>query len=609
MTRFWLATFDLQPATEEFVPGPIVRAGAQYVAIEVLRDNDQWAVLFSSVEDPLAAPQLTCLIGFTNAAKACNLWLDRGFPLVDADIRWEDSGELRVVAPLFSDEPVMHYETELLVMSGIDFGSTTEGKRPPPEAPFGVYRQQFVAPDGAQPDVFVSNADVQWTPGRFDVQSLATGQSQTGRLISLDLGKVPARCPSLAPLGGKTLQARAAWSGRFEVPKKDDRRIGDLRQRQSVDRGFGVPAFRFENVEVLGFRVDLRETGREFEKDLATLVEPLNFHLRDAGAGPSGRSRLAPDFRYRAATSTLVIELLRYGRMKARVPTAPLSTADSQSQHELVVRLLVGRVDDDTAQAHDPAVYVPAVFVDNPWSKVLGRDAIGYDKRLVEFCIEVQDEQTGLHPRPLLPDGRLPGSVRERPPVESEPEPLGSIRHVNLVERLGSPDRGQPLLTLDYSSNDHTDRDALLPVDLGLTAGLSVLAGTRWRQTDFEDMEFRRAFAGMAIAESARAFRSIQVAPVADRGGLAQTWITGTFVVDSDIRAALPTGLATLTLHAVKADSSQPSRSAAPPGWNLLCGILGDGQEARVTLTSGSWYRLLCSMDLMIDDGLDWGTL
>ena len=49
--------------------------------------------------------------------------------------------------------------------------------------------------------------------------------------------------------------------------------------------------------------------------------------------------------------------------------------------------VLVGRVDDDTAQAHDPAVFVPAIFVDNPWSKILGREVQGFDKRMADSAL------------------------------------------------------------------------------------------------------------------------------------------------------------------------------------------------------------------------------
>jgi hypothetical protein len=79
--------------------------------------------------------------------------------------------------------------------------------------------------------------------------------------------------------------------------------------------------------------------------------------------------------------------------------------------------------------------------------------------------------------------------------------------------------------------------------------------------------------------------------------------------MDDDIRADLPSGVATLTLHAIPPVKQRPSAPATPDAWNTLCELLGDGQRAEITLPTGSWYRLLCSMDLTIDDGLDWGPL
>ena len=602
MTRFWLATFVNDPAKDDSIVGPLVAAGTEYFAIEVLRENGEWAVLFSSVDNPNQPTSLRCLIGFTNAAKACNVWLDRGFPLLDATIDWKE-GVLTIVAPLFREQPVMHYDTQLLALSGIDLGPESASVRLARTATLDVsYQQQLLAPDGAQPDVYVTKEAVTWSPERSKVSKLAAKHVSQ---IRLDLGELPPRCPSLAPLATGPMQAKAAWFGEFRVPDRDGAVLGERLPRQRGGHGFDVPIFRFEDVEILGFRIDIAELGREVQGSLDRLVEPLNFHLSERTTGGYKRRRGTPDFRYRAATSTLVIELLRYGRMKARVPTPPLSVDDSQSQHELVVRLLVGRVDDDTAQAHAPAVYVPAIFVDNPWSKVLGRDAIGFDKRLAEFCVTRRNQQTRL-----LPDGRLAGRATsdERSEDKDLPEPLGDITHINLVDRIGNG-RGLPLVELKYPSNEHTDPEALGPIDLDLTLGSSILAGTRWRQSDFDSVEFRRSFASLAIAESARAFRSIQVAPVADRGGLEQTWITGTFVVDPDIRAALPSGVASLRLHAVRRNPKMPAAPSAPESWNLLCEMLGDGNSARITIPGGSWYRLLCSMDLRIDDGLDWSTL
>src|SRR4029077_19255627 len=90
-------------------------------------------------------------------------------------------------------------------------------------------------------------------------------------------------------------------------------------------------------------------------------------------------------FRFCAASTTLVIELIRYRKMM-QADSPGLTEEDFTSQHELAVRVVVGRVDDDTAQARCPAIFVPSIFVDNPWSKVVGRELLGYDKHLAHFC-------------------------------------------------------------------------------------------------------------------------------------------------------------------------------------------------------------------------------
>jgi hypothetical protein len=589
MIRFWLATFELDVPLEEAI-GPIAAAN-RTLAIELLRDGDDWAVLFSAADRPQQPATLTCVIGFANSAKACSVWLDRGFPLVDAAIT-ETAGSLRVRSPFFAfDQTAMLYDRPLLTLSGVNL-------EPAASAGSGAalsvdYAQRLSAPDGAQPDLFVATRDVRWCPTRSKVTKWPSASLPQ---VELDLEDLAARIPSLAPLANGPLQPKAVWSGEIHLPKKDEAKLGPSQGPQGIGHAFGVPAFRFEDVEVLGFRVDLATLGGDVEGLLAKLVKPLNFHLEESG---SAAYLTLPDFRYRAATATILIELLRYGRMKARVPVPPLGVDDSQSQHELLVRLLVGRVDDDSAQARDPAVYVPAIFVDNPWSKILGRDAIGYDKRMAEFCV-VDDGRM----EPLLPDGRLPAAAGGSPGV-LPPEPLGNIRRVRLVERTGAG-RGAPLLDLGFSTNHHVDPDALLPIDLDLIFGTSILAGTRWRQSDFDVVEFRRSFASLAIADSLRSFRSIQVAPVVDRE-LDLTWITGRFRVDDDLRAALPFGTATLTLHAIPSRGTRRTAPSAPAAWNLLCDVLGDGRQATITFPFGSWYRLLCSMDLTIDDGLDWG--
>jgi len=243
-------------------------------------------------------------------------------------------------------------------------------------------------------------------------------------------------------------------------------------------------------------------------------------------------------------------------------------------------------------------VYVPALFVDNSWSKLLGRDLLGFDKRIANFCTRRNGDIL-----PLLPDGRAVVGNGIRRGQDECPVPLGDVRHVRLADRIGT-DQGAALLDLDFSPALQADRQSFAGVDLDLGFGSALLRDVRWRQDDFEWPEFVSQFARRAISESIRSFRCLQTVPLVERGQLARTWIEQRFVLDPIVRVALPLNTATLTLHAVPPDKNRPTAPSAPEGWNLLCRILGDGTTARVRLPFGSWYRLHCSMDLTVTDGL-----
>jgi hypothetical protein len=583
MARFWLATFEMPESPADAAAGaaPLLAPGARNLAIEVLCDEagSEYAVLFSTADDPRRPQRLSCLIGFASPAKAANVWRDRGFPLMDAVITRDDKGTIHVASPHFGEDHPMQYESLLFTMTGIVF----EGGQGSPRALRAPYEQALEAPDAAHPDTLVLRRSVTWKPERRAARRLKQ------RELRLEVAST--RSPRLAPFETGDLTPARAWAGTVSLPKRQQGIKGDILWRVNRADIFGPGEFRFEDVEVLGFRVDLGAYGRDFTPELEQLVKPLNFHLNDApGAGAVW------DFRYRAATPILLIELLRYGRMKLKSPSLPLVPQDYQSQHELVVRLLVGRVDDDTAQARDPATYVPAIFVDNPWSKVVGRDVQGFDKRMASFC--VPGRRGGYVP--VLPDGCIHGERKG----ERKPRPLGDISLIRLVEETGSP-VGPAILELQYSFFDYADWGSFLQMGIDLTLSTLSLAATRWRQMDFTAPEFRDRFALSAVMDSLRRLRSVQVCPVADRG-LKKTWITGAFIIDEDFRIALPTGTARLTLHAVEADPRTPSAPSAPPSWNLLCKMLGDGRRADLRLLAGSWYRLFGSMDLTIDDGLEW---
>ncbi len=576
MAKFWLATFELvaPEASARSAAVPLAAADARAWSIEIIHEEsiDEYAVLFSTADDLINPTKLACRIGFANGAKTCSIWRDRGFPLVDAIIEKGDDGRLHVRSPCFSDSVEMDYDVELVSIAGTMFAAGSSYG-----ASLGAsYEQSQQAPDYAFPATWIKRRAVVWAPIRSKVKAVTPTQ--------LTFAVAATRCPSLAPFERGTPTPRAVWSGELVLPALPPQFPPVPIQRTSRVDTFGVPAFRFEDVEVLGFRIDLGD-GEGIDEGLAEMVRRLNFHLepRQAGA-PEPTLDAISDFRYRPATRTLMIELLRYGKMKLTEASPPLALADYQSQHELLVRMLVGRVDDDTAQAHDPATYVPAIFVDNPWSKVLGRDVQGFDKWMADFCIWDHDRL-----RPLRPDGRLAAA--------GDPIALARIALVSLVTKTGQDSHSRALVAISCPYDTCDDWDAFEKIDLELAMGSSSLAPTRWRQSDFSHPEFRRSFARSAVTETLKGFRSIQVSPIGERD-LDKTWITGTFTVDDDVLVARPTGVARLTLYA------EPS---APPQWRLLCETLGlkEGGSHEISLPAGSWYRMRCSMNLTIDNGLD----
>ena len=583
-TNFWLATFTVD------VPGAgpniTLPPGRNNVAIEVLEHGNERGIVFSLVDDVLQPRRLRCIIGFTNAAKACNVWHDRGFPLLDSTITI-DGGTLRVVAPSFRASPTMAYEEFVFTLSGIVLG-------PAPSLAKAVslvvnYDQVVQSPDSLQPDVLIGQQEMSWRPHRDNVRELPNDYLPT---VTLNLGQPALRSPTLGPLSTSVITSRAAWSGEIRLTQPT-RYPGKVLPSIRADEVIGAPSYRFEDVDVLGFRIDLRQAGRDVERDLAELIRPLNFHLDDQKPEIP-----RPHFRYRGATSTVLIELLRYRKMKANAPVPPITKDDCQSQHELLARVLVGRVEEDGAQGWIPSVYVPALFVDNAWSKLLGRDLLGFDKRIANFCTRRDGKSL-----PLLPDGRPAATSGVRMAEDECPVPLGDVSHVNLADTIGTG-QDMPLLDLDFSPPLRGGGQTFSGVDLDLGFGSALLRNVRWRQDDFEWPEFVSQFARRAISESIRSFRCLQTAPLVERGELARTWIEQRFVLDPIVRVALPLNTATLTLHAAPSDPKRPSAPSAPDGWNLLCRILGDGTTATIRLPFGSWYRLHCSMDLTVTDGL-----
>ena len=593
MARFWLATFEpkagrprrpLPPAVQPFLSpaAPLISSDDLPLAVEIIEDKGEYAVLFSVVNDPEAPTEFTCRIGFANGAKSCNVWTDRGFPLVDAAIERTKDNVIAVHSPCFvGTNSAMQYKRETVLVAKLPRIS-----RAPKSTLLSrtEYKQALRTPDIASPATHIGSVAIAWAPlSRSNVKKFERFQST--------YKANPSRYFNLRPFPHKPAKPVGLWSGNIELPVWKDRDVsrGKLVTSSRSDT-FGVAAFEFEDVEVLGFRIDPRRTNQgkpDLDKKLCELVAPLNFHRSLSAEKFSAVTRSAvSDFQFKPAASTVMIELLHYGKMKLKTATQPLTTADYQSQHEFLARMIVGRVDDDTAQARDPATFVPAIFVDNPWSKSLGRTVQGFDKRMADFFVGTDV---------LRPDGTVGASEKQ------QPKPLGSISKIALTDKTGGK-HGATLIDLECPPEALDDR-AFEAVDPGLALGPVPIAPMGWLQSDFDRAEYRRAFARSVAQGRFKEYNSIQVSPVGATGLRQQlerqtTWISGAMKFVGNVQFAQPNGTARLTFH------TDPS---SPKAWNDLCKLFGIDEDGKsqIIMPAGTWYRMRCSLKLNIKNGLD----
>jgi hypothetical protein len=533
---------------------------------------------------------LNCFLAFSNLQEWADRLRELGFHCVEAQIgEAHDPGHstrLSVRTPFYpsatqplgvqaSGSPSIEY-TDLLTLDGLSF-SDPAALEPVVAAPLSVaYRQRCTAPDPARPRAELSARETAVPLGVLSMTPLAPDAR---------LRVVSARYPDLASVDGQALEGNTITVGSLsQWPPASPKAAGfPTPTRRLAEMGFGAPTFQFKDVESVGFRIDLSPFRSVADGLLEHLVAPLNFHLEDDGA-----TAVTP-FRFKAASRTIVIELLRYGKMMN--PDAPeLGPDDFTAQHELVLRLLVGRVDDDTSQARFPAVFVPAIFVDNPLSKVFGRELLGYPKRLAHFCAgENRDE--------IVPMARaFRSSLHERPNEVCAIRALHIVRPIRPMTIIGSPFADKPLVKISCP------QDALGDAQFISGQTLRVLrAGSMgpWSQSDFEQSEFRREFARAVVGDGFTSFGSVQVAPV-DHRGLPRGWVTGRYTL-KDLEIAFPRGIATLEFASPEAFKGEGA-SEVPEPWLRLCELL---HKQPVALPTGDWYRLNCSMDLTIDDLLD----
>lgn len=541
MQGFWLATWNAPPTATPAGPSaaPLASNRARRLAIEVLQEGDRLVVLLSDADKLAASGTLECLIGFANGAPDCSLWRSRGFPMVEAAIRPQGTS-LELFSPFFGDDASMQYGKLLLGIDGVTFDAAAAGAG---VALAASYEQSQEAPDPGKPASFVLQKKVHWAMPR--------AQAKPMPVQPLTIRAPKTRSPSLLPLVDGPLAITHAWSGVCEGPPVPTFSAAPPKRVSRRDV-FGAPAFQFQQVEVLGFRIDLQDA------DLDALIAPLNAH-------PPGE---APGFRYRVASPVVLIQLLRYGRMRlAGDPQPPLDETDFQSQHELVVRVDTGRIEDGGMQMDDSAVHVPAIFVDNPWSKILGRDLQGFEKCLADFSVR---DAGGTLLR-LQPDGRrVPDGARAD---------VSDIVRVHLVD----------LVSNDAAPSEHV----LLEIEMErLDADESQEQEAHGGgQGDFDALP---DFAEDAVPHGVDEFRSIQATPVDDRP-LEKAWISATCALSDRADEKGQSAIARLTFHVP---------AGAPRGWVKLCELLGPPVQGKVTLDfdPAEWFRSRFSMDLTVHD-------
>lgn len=442
-----------------------------------------------------------------------------------------------------------------------------------------------LAPDPVEPAagwLALDTPDAGWVGDTGDVD---------GRSVRLQLAR--ARYPAVADwlVGqrldaadgrGAAVEARALWARSATRPAwpapaaRGPALLPPGARRLPADGVFGPPDFRFDDVEVIGFRLDLsaRHGGRAdlAREALQSLIDPpLNFHLherRDSRGLPA-------DFAYRVATPVVIIELLRYGAMRSVSPQPPLRGDDAMPQHELLVRLLVGRVDDDSAQARDAASHCAAIFVDNAWSRAVGRAALGYPKTLAWIGAGREG--------PLLDARGVPRAAAAGTPAV----PLHEVGRIGRFEDMARPGRAQDtLLDLEYPGVRFDE--TWLPFNLGWLGGArGVWPG--WQRDDFDAPHFRRGFARRVVGAAHASLGVVQVTPC-DGQPLPRAWVSA----DSQLRALrtqFPRGVASLTLHRAGLPAEHP--------WTRLVEMLGarGDRSVQLGLPTGDWYRLRCGMD------------
>jgi len=659
----------------DFWMADLTQGGSPSGTVEVIREEvvDPNAIVPVPVyrytvlcSRPTGVGKLASMVGFSNDPIHCEEMTARGFEFIEARVVLKQAEapkgiHLYVYAPAFvgpSAPPYeINYEHELLRIGPVEFPSPKE-PRVREKRPRG-YAQNKFTPDLLSPATMLRRTSVEWSLDRWDVVELKstvksyvpplrwprTSASGHHDAVTSWMGVIlppPVNTTARTPSESPPLPPRSAiWGKRGHE--------GAPRRVKHPAR-YGSSESRFRNLEVLGVRLDIprfessgptasggMEQQERQEKKLYKLVEPLNFHLpnNDETDLPDC-SR--PDFHYRPATSSVTLELLRYGRMGIPKELAGMTPHDFQSQHELIVRTVVGRVDEDACQGQEASTFVPAIFVDNTWSKFMGRHFCGLDKRLAYFCVDEGGDEgrrdNGRRPRgekrtvrPLSPydaadirDNPVPLSriVQVRLAPWTLPESEQGVGEEELLNFVGQPDDlnllsveakmkivtdvrsrlaklGPLVYELDCDPETIDGWDDFRPAPTEAILGSSPLGARPFRQDDFEEAEVRRDFARAAGKSVSGSFTAVQATPLlelddpttdatSDPGSCGEdgdarletrAWIYSRYRVIGTSLMARPRGSISIRLYRIRPAVTGANDRRLVAGWNRLCDVLG----------------------------------
>ncbi len=525
------------------------------VVVEVTRKQEGHWIVVMAVQSGGDPSRVEAVIAFSDSSVRCGQLSQDGLPAFEAAITARDDGlhvEVHAFARAQPGGPPGDGGATLtrFIVGGLPLLQPV----PPPEQNVSTahyvslyFHQRVVAPDPIDPAATVRVL----ADGGVRLSGEFRGDEEPPT-VTLDIPEL--RYPNLRPLSSaEQRQAsrvlRGQWSGVMsERPQANQPNGLPPSTRRSRDELQYVPAsFRFESVDWLGFRIDLQDSCGD-PRAVADLLAELTAPLKPLDQG------------YEAAGTTLTLDLLRYGRMHIAERFGELTPNDWFSQHELALRIAVRRPGEARS-----ASFVAAIWVDNPWSRYLGRELQGFDKRLA-----------------AARDGRG-RRLDDRGRIDGVEVPLWQVAAVNAVDR--EPE-APPVLALGYG----VDPAAAPLLDIATTRlvdGPGTLAGLL-------DEE------GLAIAGSRPwtrgEFNNVQVSPC-DARPLPRALIESRFNF-SKLRVGFPDGLARLSLGTYG--------FRTPPAWQGLCDFLDRHGGRELTLPAGDWYRISCDLRMEVVDPLGW---